>query len=318
MHAGQSGGVAKGGAGARALGPLTRPAFSPPFARRDQTRCVTSASTARGEAGGGAVWRKSARAPPIPRASIDSTPRLTLSLFFQLARHARGSHRSLPRAVRHAPACTWRATPSCLCRARPMRIKKRCALGELASRAPRVWVRGDERVRERKREARAESAAGKWRRKNKNESVERGTPVGLAKTRPLSLIRPAILRGFLLAKNSRESAHTHTLTHSWPQSAMTIFLVVAPLCVPNDSTFCTTSRPLVTSPNTTCLPSSHSVMEVVRKNWLPLVPGGGGGKGFVRLDHNQIFTPAANAVAFPKETHPAPRWPWTAGRSCRA
>lgn len=34
-----------------------------------------------------------------------------------------------------------------------------------------------------------------------------------------------------------------------------------------------TSRPSVTSPNTTCLPSSQSVLSHVRKNWEPLVLG---------------------------------------------
>merc|ERR1719323_1691437 len=58
-----------------------------------------------------------------------------------------------------------------------------------------------------------------------------------------------------------------------PQSAMMIFFEVLPLCEPNDSIFLTTSMPSTTWPNTTCLPSSHWVLAVQRKNWDPLVLG---------------------------------------------
>ena len=42
---------------------------------------------------------------------------------------------------------------------------------------------------------------------------------------------------------------------------------------PQRSIFFTTSMPSITRPKMTCLPSSHGVATVQRKNWLPLVFG---------------------------------------------
>lgn len=56
------------------------------------------------------------------------------------------------------------------------------------------------------------------------------------------------------------------LHDSWPQSAMTMRLDVAPDPEPYDSIFLTTSMPAVTEPKTTCLPSSQPVVAVHRKN----------------------------------------------------
>merc|ERR1711935_985920 len=58
-----------------------------------------------------------------------------------------------------------------------------------------------------------------------------------------------------------------------PQSATMIFLEVLPDWEPKDSTFFTTSMPSTTCPKTTCLPSSHWVLAVQRKNCEPLVLG---------------------------------------------
>ena len=55
--------------------------------------------------------------------------------------------------------------------------------------------------------------------------------------------------------------------HSWPQSAMTTFLLVLPDSLPSASIALTTSMPLVTLPKTTCLPSSQLVLTVQRKNY---------------------------------------------------
>merc|ERR1712058_215716 len=57
------------------------------------------------------------------------------------------------------------------------------------------------------------------------------------------------------------------------QSAIMIFLEVFPDCDPKLSPFFTTSMPSTTCPKTTCLPSSHWVLAVQRKNWDPLVLG---------------------------------------------
>merc|ERR1712032_289001 len=54
---------------------------------------------------------------------------------------------------------------------------------------------------------------------------------------------------------------TSTLFDTWP------------LREPTDSILSTTSVPLVTLPNTTCLPSSQAVLTVVMKNWDPFVSG---------------------------------------------
>jgi hypothetical protein len=52
----------------------------------------------------------------------------------------------------------------------------------------------------------------------------------------------------------------HALPYaSWPQSAITTAAEQRPESEPTASTARTTSRPAVTDPNTTCLPSSHSV-----------------------------------------------------------
>merc|ERR1712087_490612 len=58
-----------------------------------------------------------------------------------------------------------------------------------------------------------------------------------------------------------------------PDSTILISTLGAPPLEPCASIFLTMSMPLVTFPNTTCFPSSHDVFTVVRKNWLPLVPG---------------------------------------------
>ena len=47
---------------------------------------------------------------------------------------------------------------------------------------------------------------------------------------------------------------------------MTTFLLGVPLCEPIASTALTTSMPSITWPKTTCLPSSHEVLTVQRKN----------------------------------------------------
>ena len=47
---------------------------------------------------------------------------------------------------------------------------------------------------------------------------------------------------------------------------MTIFVEGRPLWLPKLSIFLTTSEPSVTSPKTTCLPSSQLVITVVMKN----------------------------------------------------
>jgi hypothetical protein len=53
---------------------------------------------------------------------------------------------------------------------------------------------------------------------------------------------------------------------SWPQSVITQGFLVGPLAEPCASIAWTTSEPCVTWPKTTCLPSSHGVGTVVRKN----------------------------------------------------
>ena len=58
-----------------------------------------------------------------------------------------------------------------------------------------------------------------------------------------------------------------------PHSSTTIFAVVFPLRDPKLSTFLMISIPSTTEPNTTCLPSSHSVFTVQMKNCDPLVLG---------------------------------------------
>ena len=58
-----------------------------------------------------------------------------------------------------------------------------------------------------------------------------------------------------------------------PQLSMTTLADGLPLLVPRASIFLTRSDPSVTSPKTTCLPSSQSVSTVVMKNCEPLVFG---------------------------------------------
>merc|ERR1712137_590168 len=50
---------------------------------------------------------------------------------------------------------------------------------------------------------------------------------------------------------------------------MTTGLAVLPLWEPTASIFFTTSMPSVTLPKTTCLPSSHAVFTVHKKNCEP-------------------------------------------------
>merc|ERR1712050_564220 len=54
---------------------------------------------------------------------------------------------------------------------------------------------------------------------------------------------------------------------------MTTGFAVLPLCEPTPSIFFTISIPSVTLPKTTCLPSSHAVLTVHKKNCEPLVLG---------------------------------------------
>merc|ERR1719247_41405 len=58
-----------------------------------------------------------------------------------------------------------------------------------------------------------------------------------------------------------------------PASEMTTVFWGAPLDDPTASTFCTTSKPSMTLPNTTCRPSSQDVFTVQMKNCDPLVFG---------------------------------------------
>merc|ERR1719502_1416162 len=58
-----------------------------------------------------------------------------------------------------------------------------------------------------------------------------------------------------------------------PHLATLTSLLVLPSDEPKLSIFLTTSYPFTTLPNTTCLPSSHAVLAVHRKNCEPLVPG---------------------------------------------
>ena len=71
------------------------------------------------------------------------------------------------------------------------------------------------------------------------------------------------------------TAHGHTMKsdQSWPQLSITILPFGVPLLEPSPSIFFTISEPSVTSPKTTCLPSSQAVTTVVMKNCDPLVFG---------------------------------------------
>lgn len=65
----------------------------------------------------------------------------------------------------------------------------------------------------------------------------------------------------------------HMIQDSWPQSMILTFWFVRPFALPTFSIWWTISIPLVTRPNTTCLPSSQGVSEPVMKNWDPLLLG---------------------------------------------
>merc|ERR1711920_491363 len=60
---------------------------------------------------------------------------------------------------------------------------------------------------------------------------------------------------------------------NWPQSATTTGLAVLPDWEPTASISFTTSMPSTTEPKTTCLPSSHAVFTVHKKNCEPFVFG---------------------------------------------
>lgn len=65
---------------------------------------------------------------------------------------------------------------------------------------------------------------------------------------------------------SSEAHRRHGLPHSWPQSVISTFFEVLPEPEPSASMALTTFMPSLTSPNTTCLPSSQLVTTVVTKN----------------------------------------------------
>eukprot|EP00001_Collodictyon_triciliatum_P017876 03336_6 len=60
---------------------------------------------------------------------------------------------------------------------------------------------------------------------------------------------------------------------SCPQSAICTGTEVLPDWDPLASIALITSKPSITRPNTTCFPSSQSVLTVQRKNWEPFVLG---------------------------------------------
>jgi hypothetical protein len=74
------------------------------------------------------------------------------------------------------------------------------------------------------------------------------------------LLRLPAPRGF------RQLAWPEAIYESWPQFVILTSFFVWPPWLPNDSIFFTTSLPSTTWPKTTCLPSSHGVATVVRKN----------------------------------------------------
>lgn len=61
--------------------------------------------------------------------------------------------------------------------------------------------------------------------------------------------------------------------YNCPQSLIKMAFFVVPLWEPYFSISRTTSRPSTTWPKTTCLPSSHEVATVHKKNWDPFVWG---------------------------------------------
>ena len=67
----------------------------------------------------------------------------------------------------------------------------------------------------------------------------------------------------LPARNAATAARGH---RSCPESEMSTGTRVRPESLPTCSIAATTSRPLTTFPNTTCLPSSQGVLAVQRKN----------------------------------------------------
>mmetsp|Transcript_2830 Transcript_2830/g.10263 ORF Transcript_2830/g.10263 Transcript_2830/m.10263 type:complete len:255 (+) Transcript_2830:3433-4197(+) len=66
--------------------------------------------------------------------------------------------------------------------------------------------------------------------------------------------------------SSRLGAAVAPSGSSSPQSITVTFLLVLPDLLPSASIFLITSKPSSTRPNTTCLPSSHSVFPVQMKN----------------------------------------------------
>lgn len=74
------------------------------------------------------------------------------------------------------------------------------------------------------------------------------------------------LVGCPLSNHGRTHASSTT-----PELAIMTFFFGVPDAEPAASMVFTRSMPSTTSPNTTCLPSSHAVGTVVTKNWLPLV-----------------------------------------------
>lgn len=77
---------------------------------------------------------------------------------------------------------------------------------------------------------------------------------------------PANTRLLSLVGDKRRYSRPLVLYMIWPQSATTTGELVLPLLDPTDSIAFTTCMPFVTLPNTTCLPSSHEVATVHRKN----------------------------------------------------
>mmetsp|Transcript_34766 Transcript_34766/g.80368 ORF Transcript_34766/g.80368 Transcript_34766/m.80368 type:complete len:113 (-) Transcript_34766:231-569(-) len=75
-------------------------------------------------------------------------------------------------------------------------------------------------------------------------------------------------RGYSRLKYRNMDSH-----RSWPESEIITGTRVEPLSLPTCAIDNNTSNPSITFPNTTCLPSSQGVADVVKKNWDPLVFG---------------------------------------------
>jgi hypothetical protein len=71
----------------------------------------------------------------------------------------------------------------------------------------------------------------------------------------------------------RHPAALGPCSYSWPDFSILTAALGEPEELPYDSIFLTRSRPSLTWPKTTCLPSSHEVLTVQMKNCEPLVPG---------------------------------------------